>query len=512
MPKSIAGTVFRIDDKRYSVHEYVGRGSSGVVCSATCAGTKARVAVKKITIDLQEESNTRRTLREIRLLRHFEHDHVMSLRDVMCNASGNHHLELYVVTDLMDTSLDRVIRSPQGLSEAHVQYFTQQLLSGVSYLHSCNVLHRDLKPGNLLVNEDCHLRITDFGLARGVDPAHERSDVLTEYVVTRWYRAPEIVLCAESYTKAVDLWSVGCIIAELLGRRPLFKGSNPLHQLNTILDVLGSPDESALAHVPPHAARYVGQLPHRAAQPLAQLFPSAPAAALELLGELLAWRPAARPTAERALAHAFLGGVAVPPAATPAPFEFECVMDGDAAPRLALVRELVAIRPGLATTLQQCVERRPAAAARPAGAGAAAHHSWPGAAGPTARAATSQLASDGNVGGRLGGAEEAKRQAEETARAAAAAAAADAAALPRGARVAAALAAAARRGPSPPRRDVAAAQAEHLGIARAQQLCDRQPQPQPRSAVPGRAVVRASEPRPTHSRVKAWPGAWVAAC
>ena len=268
-------------------------------------------------------------------------------------------------------------------------------------------------------------------------------------------------------------------------------------------------DEEALARALA-GAHHLAELVRRAAAARRPLVDRR--RALELLGELLAWRPAARPTAERALAHAFLGGVAVPPAATPAPFEFECVMDGDAAPRLALVRELVAIRPGLATTLQQCVERRPAAAARPAGAGAAAHHSWPGAAGPTARAATSQLASDGNVGGRLGGAEEAKRQAEETARAAAAAAAADAAALPRGARVAAALAAAARRGPSPPRRDVAAAQAEHLGIARAQQLCDRQPQPQPRSAVPGRAVVRASEPRPTHSRVKAWPGAWVAAC
>merc|ERR1719389_1487374 len=105
----------------------------------------------------------------------------MRLRDVMCSVSPDNTLDLYVVTDLMQTSLDRVICSSQALSEQHVQYFTQQILSGLAYLHSCNVLHRDLKPSNLLVNEDCQLRITDFGLARGVDPADAHGLEMTEY-------------------------------------------------------------------------------------------------------------------------------------------------------------------------------------------------------------------------------------------------------------------------------------------------------------------------------------------
>jgi mitogen-activated protein kinase 7 len=125
----------------------------------------------------------------------------------------------------MEADLHQIIRSGQPLTDAHFQYFVYQICRGLKYIHSANVLHRDLKPGNLLVNADCELKICDFGLARGYSSSPEGNiGFMTEYVATRWYRAPEIMLSFQKYTKAIDMWSVGCIFAEMLGGRPLFKG------------------------------------------------------------------------------------------------------------------------------------------------------------------------------------------------------------------------------------------------------------------------------------------------
>ena len=136
-----------------------------------------------------------------------------------------------------------------------------QLLKGVNYLHKHNVIHRDLKPGNLLVTRNCELRITDFGLAR-LKPTRENregeeiEEAMTEHVVTRWYRPPELMLCPDGlYTSAVDMWSVGCIFAELLGRKPLFPGKNFVHQLTLIFDIIGSPRPSQVGHIKSTQAR-----------------------------------------------------------------------------------------------------------------------------------------------------------------------------------------------------------------------------------------------------------------
>ena len=303
------GTDFTVDAS-YKPQKFVGCGSFGVVCSALDSSGR-QCAIKKISNVFKNQTTAKRTLREIKLLLHFDHDNVIGIQDLMCG-SGNGIQDLYVVTSLMDTDLHKVIRSPQPLSDQHVQYFLYQLLRGLKYIHSANVLHRDvrrcpdptaspseagrlaalprpplrpprtralacptqLKPSNLLVNENCDLKITDFGLSRGVNPS-DCLDFLTEYVVTRWYRAPEIVLSSDTYTKAVDLWSVGCIFAELLGRKPLFPGADHVQQLSCILDVLGTPHESQLRHVPEKARRYIAQLPHRTGRPLQSVYPEA---------------------------------------------------------------------------------------------------------------------------------------------------------------------------------------------------------------------------------------------
>merc|ERR1711904_195847 len=154
----------------------------------------------------------------------------------------------------MDTDLDRVIRSEQPLSMLHIQTFLYQILLGLQYIHAANVIHRDLKPGNILVNQNCTMKICDFGLAR-LEPETGYAGFMTEYVVTRWYRAPEIMLSCQEYTKAIDIWSVGCIFAELLGRKPLFPGDDYIHQLQIICDKLGTPHEDELAFVTSEKAK-----------------------------------------------------------------------------------------------------------------------------------------------------------------------------------------------------------------------------------------------------------------
>ena len=250
----------------------------------------------------------------------------------------------------MECDLAAIIRSGQPLTDAHFQSFIYQILCGLKYIHSANVLHRDLKPGNLLVNADCELKICDFGLARGfsMDP-EENAGYMTEYVATRWYRAPEIMLSFQSYTKAsmfmllhslrkiwltisVDVWSIGCILAELLGGRPFFKGRDYVDQLNQILHYLGTPNEETLSRIgSPRAQEYVRNLPFMPKVPFQRLFSNANPDALDLLDKMLAFDPSARITVEEALEHRYLhiwhDASDEPFCATTFDFHFEVVED-----------------------------------------------------------------------------------------------------------------------------------------------------------------------------------------
>ena len=233
-------------DTRYSFIRVIGSGAYGVVISAKDSKTETDVAIKMVPRAFHDEIDAKRILREIKLLKHFRHENIVSIVDMM-PPSVNYvedFNDVYMVTDLMETDLHRIIYSKQKLSMDHVQYFVYQVLRGLKYIHSCNVLHRDLKPSNLLVNSNCDLKICDFGLARGIyddsnsmdDSNNERGTLLlTEYVVTRWYRAPEIMLACHEYSKPIDVWSVGCIFAELILRKPYFPGDDYIDQVCVIL-------------------------------------------------------------------------------------------------------------------------------------------------------------------------------------------------------------------------------------------------------------------------------------
>jgi len=324
----VKGTTFEVDE-RYEVKKGVGQGAYGLICAAKDTMTGEQVAIKKVTNAFEDAIDCKRMLREIRLLQHFQHENVLALRDIMLPPQGasDKWKDVYLVTELMDTDLHYIIHSKQGLSDDHIQYFIYQILRGLKAVHSAKVLHRDLKPGNLLVNKNCDLKICDFGLARGVDPAQGESVQLTEYVVTRWYRAPELLVENETYGPGIDIWSVGCILAEFLGRKALFPGRDYLQQLRLIIECLGPPSASDLTVINnPQAVEYIKALPKKAPTKFEQLYPEASPQAIDLLKKMLVFDPRKRISAAQALEHEYLvalHNVNDEPAAAPFDFPFE---------------------------------------------------------------------------------------------------------------------------------------------------------------------------------------------
>lgn len=227
-------------DTKYSLIRVIGSGAYGVVISSLDSSTQTKVAIKMVPRAFHDEVDAKRILREIKLLKHFRHENIVGITDMMPPLARNveDFNDVYICNELMETDLHRIIYSKQPLTIDHAQYFLYQILRALKYIHSANVLHRDLKPSNLLVNSNCDLKVCDFGLARGVLSDEEmigrprNALLLTEYVVTRWYRAPEIMLACHEYAKPVDVWSVGCIFAELLGRKPYFPGDDYIDQVS----------------------------------------------------------------------------------------------------------------------------------------------------------------------------------------------------------------------------------------------------------------------------------------
>ncbi|KAJ7257262.1 hypothetical protein O6H91_Y413200 [Diphasiastrum complanatum] len=261
-------SIFEVDTK-YVPIKPIGKGAYGIVCSARNSDTGEK--------------------------------------DIMKPVEKHGFNDVYLVYELMDTDLHQIIRSSQTLTDDHFQYFIYQLLRGLKYVSLSKCSPSRLETSNLLLNASCDLKICDFGLAR---TGSEKGQFMTEYVVTRWYRAPELLLSCEEYSSAIDMWSVGCIFAELLGRKPLFPGKDYIHQLKLIISIIGSPEENDLQFI--HTS-------------LARLYPNANPLAINLLDKMLVFDPKRRITVTEALEHPYLAmlhDVAVEPSAA-APFDFD---------------------------------------------------------------------------------------------------------------------------------------------------------------------------------------------
>ncbi|CAB3983646.1 Serine threonine- kinase NLK [Paramuricea clavata] len=286
----------------------IGYGAFGVVWSVTDPRTGKRVALKKMPNIFKNITSAKRAYRELKMLCCFEHDNVLSIQDIVHPGPIDHFQEIYIVTELMQSDLHKIIVSPQPLSMDHVKVFLYQILRGLKYLHSSGILHRDIKPGNLLVNSNCLLKICDFGLARLEEP--DESIMMTQEVVTQYYRAPELLAGANHYSSAVDIWSVGCIFAELMSRKILFQSGSPVQQLNRIVDLLGTPSlqDFSDAKASKGAVSYLLSKPNKPHN-LASLYNLSHLATHEsvhLLCRMLVFNPTKRISCSDALSHPYL--------------------------------------------------------------------------------------------------------------------------------------------------------------------------------------------------------------
>ena len=302
----VSGHKFDVDTY-YQPHKAVGSGAYGVVCSAVDNRYNRKVAIKKCTNAFEDVIDGKRILREIKLLQHFDHENVCGLLDMIPPSDVSKFNDVYLVLNYMESDLHKIIYSRNKLTDEHYQYFIYQILNGLKYIHSAGVVHRDLKPSNLLVNSNCDLKICDFGLARGLEWNQE----LTEYVVTRWYRAPEIMCSLQDYNEKIDIWSVGTILAEMIRRKPLFAGDHYIHQLNLIFDLIGTPrNQTDLQCVTNgKALKYIQKLSPKQGQSFEKYFGinhGASANAVDLLKKMLKFNPNKRISVDEAMQHSYL--------------------------------------------------------------------------------------------------------------------------------------------------------------------------------------------------------------
>eukprot|EP00163_Fabomonas_tropica_P007013 TRINITY_DN1661_c0_g1_i1.p1 TRINITY_DN1661_c0_g1~~TRINITY_DN1661_c0_g1_i1.p1 ORF type:complete len:361 (-),score=42.51 TRINITY_DN1661_c0_g1_i1:739-1821(-) len=293
--------------RKYEIVQKIGKGAYGIVWKAIDKKTREVVALKKIFDAFQNATDAQRTFREIMYLQELSnHENIIRLLNVL---KADNDRDIYLVFEYMDTDLHAVVRA-NILEAIHKQYILYQLLKALKFIHSAELLHRDMKPSNLLLNSECHVKVCDFGLARSIAALSQEGNapvLLTDYVATRWYRAPEILLGSTKYQKAVDMWSIGCILGELLGGKPMFPGTSTMNQLDKVIEVTGRPNAEAIESMrSPFAATMLESLPATRRKSLSEIYPQASQEALDLLGRLLQFNPNRRITAEEALRHPYV--------------------------------------------------------------------------------------------------------------------------------------------------------------------------------------------------------------
>ena len=290
--------------KRYELIKKQGKGAYGVVYKAMDKKTKELVALKKNFDAFQNATDSQRTYREITLLQELNgHENIIKLLNVI---KAENEKDIYLIFEFMETDLHTVIRS-NILEPIHKQFVMYQLLKALKFIHSAGIVHRDLKPSNILINSDSCIKVCDFGLARSIMSITGKDIIMTDYVATRWYRAPEILLGSTRYGVQADMWSMGCIFGELLGGKPMFPGTSTLSQINKVVEVTGKPSKEDIESINSELASVMLEnIVVKKKNSLKNLYPKATAEELDLLEKLLQFNPNKRINVREALEHNYV--------------------------------------------------------------------------------------------------------------------------------------------------------------------------------------------------------------
>jgi len=281
---------------RYEKMEKVGEGTYGVVYKARDRVSGEIVALKKTRLESEDEGVPSTALREISLLRELSHPNIVDLKDVIHSDQ-----KLYLVFEFLDQDLKKYMDAVgKKLKPMLVKSYLFQLLQGITFCHRRRVLHRDLKPQNLLIDRHGNLKLADFGLARAFGVPIR---TYTHEVVTLWYRAPEILLGGKQYATAVDIWSIGCIFAEMVMRVPLFPGDSEIDELFRIFRTLGTPTEEMWPGVSAYRD-FKPSFPKWAPRPLSRVV-ELEADGLDLMAQMLVYEPGKRISAVEAMKHPY---------------------------------------------------------------------------------------------------------------------------------------------------------------------------------------------------------------
>jgi len=287
--------------EKYTKIDKVGEGTYGIVYKAKNKENGEIVALKRIRLDSEDEGVPCTAIREISLLKELKHNNIVRLYDVV-------HTEkkLTLVFEYLDQDLKKYLDECGGIiPRSAMKSFLYQLLKGIAFCHDHRVLHRDLKPQNLLINKKGELKLADFGLARAFGiPVRSYS----HEVVTLWYRAPDVLMGSRKYSTPIDIWSAGCILAEMATGRPLFPGKSASDQLLKIFKILGTPNEKtwpSIAELPD----YKTDFPVYPPQKLTQIVSGLDEDGYDILNKMLQYDPAQRITAHKALAHPYFAKI-----------------------------------------------------------------------------------------------------------------------------------------------------------------------------------------------------------